>query len=88
MYSWYDSWKDEDFIKSCGITDNDSSLYFSFSMAELAVIIVLGVMILMNYLNKKQPEVRREPQKNVVEREVEKEGEKMGKQSLLSDDIE
>lgn len=92
MYSWYESWKDEDFIKSCGIKNTEGALYFSMSMAELAVIIVLAVALLMNYLNKKEPEVgKKQPQRDLVEREgeePEKEGRKMVKESLLSDDIE
>jgi hypothetical protein len=44
-------------------------------MAELAIIIVLAVMLMMNSLNKKKPEIKKEqPKKDVVEKV---EGEKM-----------
>lgn len=46
-------------------------------MAELAIIIVLAVMLIMNNLNKKKPEIKKaEPSRDVVEKF---EGEKMVK---------
>ncbi len=61
MYSWYDSWKDEDFVKTCGIKDDESSTYYSIMMLELAVILVFIVIFVKQYLDKPKPDMTRRP---------------------------
>ena len=54
MYSWYENWKDENFVRTCGIKNTDSETMFSFVMIELAIIIVIVVSMLKGYLDRKQ----------------------------------
>ncbi len=52
MYEWYEIWKDENWIKSCGIKNTTAQSYFSVIIMELGVIIILMASGILKYLQK------------------------------------
>lgn len=45
-------WKDESWIKTCGIKNSTAESYFSIIIVELGVIIVFFVAAILRYLGK------------------------------------
>ena len=53
MYTWFDTWKDEDYVRSCGVKDSEAETWFSIVILELAALVILVTMMILGYLNKK-----------------------------------
>jgi hypothetical protein len=53
FYSWFDSWKDENYVKNCGVKDSTQETYFSIIVIELGIIIFFIIATVLRYLNKK-----------------------------------
>lgn len=55
-YDWFNSWKDEDYVESCGIkiTKKPKDLtYFSIAVLEFGVILCFLISLVYKYLGKK-----------------------------------
>lgn len=97
MYKWYDTWKDDDFIRTCGIKNTEAETMFSLVIIELGLLIIIIVAMLKGYLDRKQEKAKmihslryykHQKRKRSSEIQPEPEPEPMVKQSLLSDEVE
>jgi hypothetical protein len=58
MYDWYENWKDEDFVRSCGVQNTEASTMFSLVIIELGIITVFIVFVIKGYLDRKQEKAK------------------------------
>jgi len=58
MYSWFEKWKDEDFVRSCGVQNEEAQNMFSLVIVELAIIVFFIVYVLKGYLDRKQEKAK------------------------------
>lgn len=87
-YNWFNSWKDENYEETCGITDQykeDSRVYFALMVIFLALVLCLGVYYAVKRLERKQKEAA-VPQKEEERRPAVPESAKIVQESLLSHD--
>jgi Ca2+/Na+ antiporter len=77
-YKWFDSWKNVDYVSTCGVVDSESdkaSSYFTVAVLEGGLILCFLIAYLYRYLEKKH-EKDDEKLLEDIEKEQEEEAEK------------